>query len=72
MSAGKRVRAGAKMLSSQNGVEESNVIGESIGGQAVKPRRVNDKSRDHMEKYQEGMTESHGENVESHPHNEEL
>nr|GEW57097.1 hypothetical protein [Tanacetum cinerariifolium] len=63
--------AGAK-ASTSNGVGESNVVGESSGGQAVELRRVNDKSRDHMEKLQEGMTESHGENAESHPHNEEL
>ncbi|GKA21742.1 hypothetical protein Tco_0701731 [Tanacetum coccineum] len=63
--------AGAK-ASTSNRVGESNVVGESSGGQAVEPRRVNDKSRDHMEKYHEGMTGSHGENVESHLHNEEL
>ncbi|GKC73037.1 hypothetical protein Tco_1118920, partial [Tanacetum coccineum] len=44
---------------------------ESSRGQVVEPRWVNDKSHDHMEKYQESMVESHGENVESHPHNEE-
>ncbi|GJS74816.1 hypothetical protein Tco_0707657 [Tanacetum coccineum] len=47
-------------------------IGESNRGETVEPRWVNEKSRDHMGKYQEGMVESHGENVESHPHNEEL
>ncbi|GJV77325.1 hypothetical protein Tco_1508909 [Tanacetum coccineum] len=53
-------------------VGESNEVGESSGGQAVELKWVNDKSRDHMEKYQERMVESHGENVESHSHNEEL
>ncbi|GKC30096.1 putative transposon, En/Spm-like protein [Tanacetum coccineum] len=60
------------VASTSIGVGELNEVGESSGGQAVKPRWVNDKSRDHMEKYQESMVESHGENVESHPHNEEL
>nr|GEX44230.1 uncharacterized mitochondrial protein AtMg00810-like [Tanacetum cinerariifolium] len=45
-------------------------VGESSGGQRVEPRWVNDKSRDHMAKYQGDMIESHWENVESHPHNE--
>ncbi|PWA85052.1 transposon, En/Spm-like, Transposase-associated domain protein [Artemisia annua] len=55
--------------STSTGVGESNEVGESSGGQAVEPRWVNDKSRDHMVK---GMVESHGENVESNPHDEEL
>ncbi|GJU16896.1 hybrid signal transduction histidine kinase M [Tanacetum coccineum] len=59
------------VASTSTGVGESNEVGESSGGQAVELRWVNDKSRDHMEKYQESMVESHGENVESHPHNEE-
>ncbi|GJZ62611.1 RNA recognition motif-containing protein isoform 1 [Tanacetum coccineum] len=60
------------VASTSIGVGELNEVGESSGGQAVKPRWVNDKSRDHMEKYQAVMVESHGEDVESHPHNAEL
>ncbi|GJU16897.1 hypothetical protein Tco_1144863 [Tanacetum coccineum] len=59
------------VASTSTGVGKSNEVGESSGGQAVEPRWVNDKSRDHMEKYQESMVEIHGENFESHPHNEE-
>ncbi|GKA36794.1 hypothetical protein Tco_0723359 [Tanacetum coccineum] len=47
------------VASTSTGVGESNEVGESSGHQAVEPRWVNDKSRDHM-------------NAESHPHNEEL
>ncbi|GJR64767.1 hypothetical protein Tco_0010832 [Tanacetum coccineum] len=53
------------VASTSTGVGELNEVGESSGGQAVKPRWVNDKSRDHMEKYQAVMVESHGEDVES-------
>ncbi|GKE54254.1 transposon, En/Spm-like, transposase-associated domain protein, partial [Tanacetum coccineum] len=49
------------VASTSTGVGELNEVGESSGGQAVKPRWVNDKSRDHMEKYQAVMVESHGE-----------
>ncbi|GKC81616.1 hypothetical protein Tco_1137333, partial [Tanacetum coccineum] len=65
-------RAAESEASMSTGVGESNEVGESSGGQAVELKWVNDKSRDHMEKYQERMVESHGENVESHSHNEEL
>ncbi|GJT92693.1 transposon, En/Spm-like, transposase-associated domain protein [Tanacetum coccineum] len=58
------------VASTSTGVGESNEVGESSGGQTVELRWVNEKSRDHMEKYQGAMVESHGENVESHPHNE--
>ncbi|GKE90128.1 hypothetical protein Tco_1567603 [Tanacetum coccineum] len=53
-------------------VGESNEVGESSGDQVVEPRWVNDNSCDHIESYQAGMVESHRENAESNPHNEEL
>nr|GEW04799.1 hypothetical protein [Tanacetum cinerariifolium] len=46
--------------SMSNGFGELNEVGELSGGQAVKPRWVNDKSHDHMGKYQEGKVKSHG------------
>ncbi|GKD16659.1 hypothetical protein Tco_1205817 [Tanacetum coccineum] len=43
----------------------------SIEVDVVEPVWVNDKSREHIEKYKACMTKSHGEDVESHPHNQE-
>ncbi|PWA86375.1 transposon, En/Spm-like, Transposase-associated domain protein [Artemisia annua] len=64
---------GANGSAMANGLAGANgSVGESSGGQAVEPRWVNDKSCHHMEKYQEGMIKSHGENVDTHPHDEEL
>ncbi|GJW49099.1 hypothetical protein Tco_0090450 [Tanacetum coccineum] len=67
--AGSNRSAGSK---ASTGVRESNEVGESSGDQVVELRWVNDNSCDHIESYQASMVESHGENAESHPHNEEL
>nr|GEX47477.1 RNA-directed DNA polymerase, eukaryota [Tanacetum cinerariifolium] len=61
-------RSVGTVVSISIGVGESNEVGELSRGQAVEPRWVNDKSHDHMV----SMVKSHGENVESHPHNEKL
>ncbi|GJR83701.1 hypothetical protein Tco_0154486 [Tanacetum coccineum] len=58
-SAGANESVGSE-ASTSTGVGESNEVGESSGGQSVELKWVNDKSRDHMEKYQERMVESHG------------
>ncbi|GKF93144.1 hypothetical protein Tco_0279863, partial [Tanacetum coccineum] len=67
--AGSNRPAGSK---ASTGVGESNAVGESSGDQVVELRLVNDNSCDNIESYQASMVESHEENAESHPHNEEL
>ncbi|GKD24812.1 hypothetical protein Tco_1231026 [Tanacetum coccineum] len=43
----------------------------SVEVDVVEPVWVNDKSREHIEKYKACMTKSYGEDVESHPHDQE-
>ncbi|GJT52205.1 hypothetical protein Tco_0978362 [Tanacetum coccineum] len=62
---------GSQGASGSNDVSTGDGGSTSIEVDVVEPVWVNDKSREHIEKYKACMTKIHGEDVESHPHNQE-